>query len=138
MQHGQHVVPGLGVVDPAHPDLPDILQRPEPAAPQPVPVRHEGPLPTQELPAVLGTAEQWPITTVPQVVLTKSRTRKKATLLSTDNPFLILPRRSNIGTNTGALWPANVPLVYTAESELSVCTATGTATLSVITEDWTR
>lgn len=134
----EHHVPGLGVVDPAHPDLSEIMQRPEPAAPVPVPVRHEGPMPTQELPAVLGTAEQWAITTVPQVVLTRSRTRKKATLISTDNPILIMPRRSNIGTMTGALWPANVPLVYTAETELSVVVSTGTATLSVITEDWSR
>lgn len=134
----EHHVPGLGVVDSAHPELQDIMQRPEAPLSVTVPVKHDGPLPTQELPAVLGTAETWPITTTPQVVLTRSRTRKKATLISTDNPVLIMPRRSNIGTNTGATWPANVPFVYTAETELSVCTATGTATLSVITEDWTR
>lgn len=123
---------------PAYPELQDVTQRQDLPLPVTVPVKHDGPLPTQELPAVLGTAEQWPITTTAQVVLTKSQTRKRAILISTDNPILILARRSNVGTMTGALWPANVPLVYTAQSELSVCVATGTATLSVITEDWTR
>lgn len=134
----QHFVPGLGIVEPAHPELADIQQHPDVPLPVTVPVKHDGPLPTQELPAVLGTVETWPITTTPQVVVNRSPTRKRAILISTDNAFLILARRSNIGTNTGALWPANVPLTYTASSELSVCTATGTATLSVITEDWTR
>lgn len=126
------------IMAPAFPELQDVTQRADLPLSVTVPVKHDGPLPTQELPAVLGTAEQWPITTAPQVVLTRSQTRKRAILISTDNPFLILPRRSNIGTNTGALWPALVPLVYTAQTELSVCTTTGTATLSVITEDWTR
>jgi len=130
--------PAPEMMAPAYPELQDVTQRADFPMPLTVPVKHDGPLPTQELPAVLGTVETWPITTMPQVVLTRSQTRKRAILISTDNAFLVLPRRSNIGTNTGALWPANVPLNYTGQSELSVCTTTGTATLSVITEDWTR
>lgn len=137
MSH-EHGTPPPGVVMPQFPDLPEVLQRPEEPATLTVPVQHDGPVHTQELPSRLGTAFTIFATTAPQVAVNGSPLRKKATLISTDSAFLILPRRANIGTGTGAPWPANIPFVYTAESELSVATTTGTATISVITEDWAR
>lgn len=131
-------VPGLGVVDAAHPELQDVLQRPDTPMSVTVPVKHDGPLFTQELPAVLGTSTQYVLTTSGEKVLNASPFRKRATIISTDNPFLIMPRQSNVGTNTSALWPANVPFIYTATSPLWLATPAGAATVSVITEDGTR
>lgn len=134
-----HSRPGIpGLEEPQHPDVPDVLQWPELPAQLTVPVKHQGPIGTQELPAHLGTITQFIASTTAQVVLNKSQFRKKATLISSDNAFLIVPTRTVIGTNTAATWPANVAFVYTAQSELSIATTTGTATVSVITEDWAR
>lgn len=134
-KHHHHEVPG--VVTPQTPDVPDVLQEPEPLV-LPVPVKHDGPILSQELPALLGTATQYVAGTQPQVVLNASRFRKRATLISTDNPFLIVYQRNNVVPAACATWPANVPFIYTAQSELSVATASGTAAVSVVTEDWAR
>lgn len=131
-------VPGLGVVDPAHPELQDVLQRPDALLPETVPVKHEGPVYTQELPAVLGTVSQHAIGTAPETILSEDPFRKRATIISTDNAFLIIRGKFNNGPGTSATWPANVPFVYGATSSLSVATATGTATISVITENGAR
>jgi hypothetical protein len=131
------VVPG--VVVPQSPDVADVMQEPEEPFAVVVPVKHDGPIFSQEVPAVLGTTMTVTATTSPQMILGNSHMRKKATLISTDNPFMVVARRNN-GTvaSANALWPANVPLVYTAQTELSVMTSTGTATISVVTEDWSR
>jgi hypothetical protein len=137
MSNSTHV-PGLGPVDPAHPELPDVQQRPDPMLPEPVPVRHDGPMFTQELPAVLGTVSQHTIGTSPETVLSDDPFRKRATLISTDNPFIIIRGKFNNGSGVAATWPANVPFIYTATSSLSLVTAAGTANVSIITENGTR
>jgi hypothetical protein len=128
-----------GIVMPQNPDVADVMQEPEEPYSVTVPVKHDGPIYSQEVPAVLGTTMTVTATTSPQLILSASPMRKKATLISTDNAFMVVARRNNGGTaSANALWPANVPLVYTAQTELSVMTSTGTATISVITEDWSR
>jgi hypothetical protein len=135
--HPHQVVPGI--VMPQHPDVADVLQEPEEPYTATVPVKHDGPVFSQEVPAVLGTTMTVTATTSPQMILGASPLRKKATLISTDNPFMLVARRNNATVvSANALWPANVPLVYTAQTELSVATSTGTASISVITEDWSR
>lgn len=135
--HTQPVTPGT--VMPQAPDVAAVLQEPDVPYSVTVPVRHDGPVFSQEVPAVLGTMMTVTATTSPQMILGASPLRKKATIISTDNAFMVIPRRNNGGTaSANALWPANVPLVYTAQNDLSVMTSTGTATISVITEDWSR
>lgn len=138
MSHQQHqAVPGIVV--PQTPDVADVLQEPEEPFSVTVPVKHDGPIFSQEMPAVLGTTMTVTVTTSPQMILGASPLRKRATLISTDNAFMVVARRNNATVaSANALWPANVPLVYGAQTELSVATSTGTATLSVITEDWSR
>jgi len=119
-----------------HPELDDVMQRP--AEPVAVPVVHEGPITTHELPSKLGTTFSVTASVSTQVLLSHDRMRKRATIISTDNPFLISVARSINGTGVAALWPANVPFIYTSESELTVATSTGTAAVSVVTENWAR
>jgi hypothetical protein len=119
-----------------HPGLDDVMQRP--AEPIAVPVVHEGPITTHELPSKLGTTFALIASANPQVALAHDRMRKRAVLISTDNPFLISVARSINGTGVAATWPANVPFIYTAESELTVATASGTAAVSVVTENYAR
>ncbi len=131
----QHQVPATPGVAP----LPDVLQEPAEPLDLTVKVKHDGPLTTQELPAVLGTTATLTVTVQPQVALSASPLRKRAILISTDNPFLIVSQRNNASVASAcALWPANVPFEFRAQSALSVATSSGTASVSVVTEDWSR
>jgi xanthine dehydrogenase molybdopterin-binding subunit B len=135
--HQHPVTPGT--VMPQAPDVAAVLQEPDVPYSVTVPVRHDGPVFSQEVPAVLGTTMTVVATTTPQMILGASGLRKKATIISTDNAFMLVARRNNATVaSANALWPANVPLVYTAQTELSVATSAGTASISVITEDWSR
>lgn len=128
-----------GVVQAQLPDLPEVMQEPDTPYSQVVPVCHDGPVTTHELPAQLGTTSTYTAGVQPQVVLNGSRMRKRATLISTDNAFMIVARRNNAGTpSANAVWPPLVPFIYTAQTELSIATTAGTATVSVVTEDWAR
>ena len=119
-----------------HPGLDEVMQRPE--SPCAVPVEHLGPVQVHQLPAKLGTAFAVTASSTPQQILGADRFRKVARLISTDNPFGVSVSRSVNGTQTGAVWPANVPLILEHSDAITVYTASGTASVSVITENWTR
>jgi hypothetical protein len=122
-----------------HPQLDEVMQRPGPVAAQVVPVRHDGPIHAQELPAALGTIFTAKTTTSGEQILGADRMRKRAVIISTDNPFVINVARSINGTGTSGIWPANVALELRNESALTVATSGGSAaTLTVITENYAR
>ena len=116
------------------PELDEVMQRPD--VPVCVPVHVDGPVTTHELPSRFGTVFVVTATTTPQQILGADRQRKKATLISTDNPFLISITRSINGSQTAAIWPINVPYYATHCDAITVATSTSTATISVITENW--
>ena len=118
----------------AIPEIDEVMQRSE--TPVCVSVKHDGPVTTSELPSRFGTVCVEIATISPQQVLGGDRRRTRATLLSTDNAFLVSITRSINGTRTAALWPANVPLILTHCEAVTIATSTGTAAVSIITENW--
>ncbi len=118
----------------AIPDLDEVLQRPEAICP--IPVRQTGPIQTHELPSRFGAVGVEIASTSPQQVLGADRQRKRATLISTDNPFLVSIARSINGSHTAAIWPANIPLIITHCDAVTIATTTGTAAVSYLTENW--
>lgn len=119
------------------PEADAVMQRPEDV--QRTPVEITGPVTTHELPSRGATTITEVATTAPRDILNADRTRKRATLISTDNAFYVAfsrnPNVSNPGA-VGALWPANVALPITHCDWVTVWTATGTATIGVLTEQW--
>lgn len=120
----------------AQPVLDEVMQRPEPVTP--IPVDHVGPLQTQELPSQFGAVFAVLVGTNPEQILGADRARRRAIIISTDNPFLVSVTRSINGTRTAALWPANVPLILKHRAAVTVATPTGSANISVITENWAQ
>lgn len=116
------------------PPADEVMQRPE--SPRPLPVRHDGPVTTHELPSRFGITVTETASTTAQQVLGADRGRKRATLISTDNAFRVHVQRTAQGPANTATWPANVPLIITHCAPVSISTASGTATVSIITEDW--
>ncbi len=123
----------LEVEEQAHPGLDEVLQRPE--APIAVPVKHNGPVQTHELPSRFGTCFSVPVTSTPQQILGADRQRKRAVLIG-DAPFLVSISRSIVGTGTAALWPANVPLELRHCDAVTLATQSLPANVPVITENW--
>ena len=114
-----------------------VMQRPEDV--RCVPVDVVGPVTTHELPARGATTCTEVATTAARDILSADRTRKRATLISTDNPFYVAySRNPNINTPgaVGGLWPANVPLIITHCDWVTVWTPNGNATIAVLTEQW--
>lgn len=120
------------------PEADAVLQRPEDI--RCVPVEVTGPVTTHELPSRGATTMIEVATVSPREILGADRTRKSAILLSTDNPFYVsYSRNPSIASGpapVAALWPANVALPIAHCDWVTVFTLTGTATLSVITENW--
>jgi len=105
-----------------------------------IPVEVTGPVTTHELPSRGATTMIEIAGVQPREILGANRSRKNATLLSTDAPFYVAYSR-NPPLNSGpapvaALWPINVPLVIGHCDWVTIFTLTGTATVSVLTEDW--
>jgi len=117
-----------------HPNLDEVMQRPE--SPVAVPVKHDGPIQTHELPSRFGTIGNITASTTPYPILAADRARKRAVLIATDNPFIVLLNNTVVGTNTYALWPINVPLEIRHSDKVWVATTTGNATISYFTENW--
>lgn len=119
------------------PEADAVMQRPEDV--QRIPVEVTGPVTTHELPARGATTCTEVATVAPRDILNADRSRKRATLVSTDSPFYVAySRNPPIGNpgSVGALWPANVPLIVTHCDWVTVWTPTGTATIGVCTEQW--
>lgn len=120
------------------PELDAVMQRDEYGTC--VPVEVTGPVTTHELPSRGATSMIEVATVQPREILGANRSRKSAILLSTDSPFYVAySRNPAIGSGpaaVAALWPINVPLVIGHCDWVTVFTLTGTATISVLTEDW--
>lgn len=96
------------------------------------------PVRTQELPRVGGATFTWQqvSTTHAHHLLHANPRQAKATLIS-DQPFLFTLAKATAGEPTRmALWPASVPYVCTARTDIYVMASAATANIGVVTENW--
>jgi hypothetical protein len=118
-----------------------VLQA-EDAGPEPtvrtVVAKVETPVRTQALPRKAGaTRTRTGVTTTPVRFLAADHRRASAAVVSIGQNMLIaLVPAAASDPSTMALWPQNVPFILTADTELWVASATGTTTVTVITELW--
>lgn len=110
------------------PDLDELLQLE--SAKFTVPVRHDGPLEVHELPSRVAVVSDFGVTTTWQRVLGADLKRKRVTIVG-DQAWVV-----SHGPFGGGTWPANVPLVWCSASQVFAKVGTGTATLTIINEEW--
>lgn len=95
-----------------------------------VPVRHEGPMTTHELPSRSGVVTDFGLTTVWQMVLGDDLKRKRVTLIAAAAWMI------SHAPHGGATWPANVPLVINHAGKVYARVAAVGTDLTVIPEEW--
>jgi hypothetical protein len=77
------------------------------------------------------------VTTTPLRVLTADHRRALATVVATGGPVYIATSFASAqDPSRMALWPANVPFVTSAATDLWVQAQTGSLSLGVVTELW--
>jgi len=117
----------------------EVLQA-EPITDPPIRVKVteiDAPIRTQSLPRKSGGTRTRTIGTTVGKVLSADHRRAQATVISIgQNMLFALNSASAQDPSTMALWPQNVPYVLTADTELYVASATGTTSISIITEFW--
>ncbi len=101
-----------------------------------VPVKIEGPVRTQALPRKSAATRTRVITTAAQLLLSADHRRASATLISPDGFLFAFTQNSAQDASTMAAWPADVPYTVTADVAVYAAAATGTTSLSIITEYW--
>ena len=98
-----------------------------------VPVRHDGPLNTHELPSRIATVMAFVLDTNFQQVLYKDLSRKRAVLVA--DAIIIVSHSGAAGS--GGFWPANSQLTLTHCDALWIAAKTGSGVnLTVIPENW--
>lgn len=118
------------------PDELDSLQA-EDTGPQPaVLVKHEGPVRTQALPRKNAGTRTRNLTTTPQLLLSADHRRASATIISPAAILFAFTATAAGDSSTMAAWPANVPYTLTADAALYAAAATGTTTITIVTEFW--
>lgn len=99
-------------------------------------VKHEGPVRVQNLPRKNAGTRTRPLDTTPKLLLSADHRRASATFISPAAWLFAFTASAAQDPSTMAAWPANVPYTLTADSAFYAAAATGTTTLSVITEFW--
>lgn len=123
-------------VDDINPDKDDVLQVEDPD-PQAVEVRIVGPAKVQQLPHKGGSTRTRTIGTTPVRMLSADHRRARAVLMSVGaNALFALGKEQAADPSTMALWPQNVSFVVTTDTEVWAAAATGTTSMSVMTELW--
>lgn len=122
------------------PDMEEVLQVEEPAGKEPVvKVSQQGPTRTQALPRRGGaTRTVANIGVLPNAVLIlRANPRRGGCFIVAPAAFLVAYNDASMqDVSTMALWPANVPLPVTATVDVWVAAATGTVSVSVVSEFW--
>lgn len=126
------------------PDLDEVLQVEEPYGAEPtVKVCMEGPVRTQALPRKAGSTKTAAVLTTPFRIL-RPNPRRASVLVIADAPFYFAFNTASAQIDptvttpppSMAMWPANVPLPITAQTDVWVAAKTGTANVSVVVEYW--
>lgn len=121
------------------PDISEVLEDEEPEGSEPsVLIRSETPFRTQELPHKAGATFTKPVTSTAAVrLLAADHHRARVNLFAIGgNMLLAFSNASSQDPSRMALIPANTSVVITAVTEVWVQAATGSITVSVLTELW--
>jgi hypothetical protein len=103
-----------------------------------VPVRIEGPVRAQVLPATSWTAVTYELTATDSIkVVNRDARRSRFTLVAAADAW-IGAVQSQAKANVGGLVPANVPIEQRHTEEVWAIADTGTTTLTVLEEYWTE
>jgi hypothetical protein len=114
----------------------EVLQA-EPESFQPaVKVKHEGPVRVQNLPRKNGGTRTRPLDITPKLLLSADHRRASATFIAPAAWLFAFTASSAQDASTMAAWPANVPYTLTADTAFYAASATGTTSLTVVTEFW--
>jgi hypothetical protein len=111
---------------------------PEVYLPQEVPVRVEGPVRAQALPATSYTDRTFELDALTAVRVAPRDPRRAVLLMTPAAAVWIGPVQSAAKVNVGGLLVANVPVYHRHTEEVWAIAATGTTTLSVHEEFWTE
>lgn len=120
-------------------EQPDVseLQGREPERFVVVPVRHQGPVRTQELPARTGAVRSLLVTSGDPVQVAKEDlTRSRLVLISQDEPIYVAYGRDQVSAGLG-WWPALEPLEIRTVCEVWIAAVGTDAYVSVRYENWT-
>jgi hypothetical protein len=121
------------------PDTEAVLQEEAPEQYQAIPVcvkEVSAPVRVQQLPRKGAASLTKSLTTTATQVLWADHWRGRVVLLASADVLVAFSEASCQADSAMAAWPANVPLEITATAEIWAKAATGTASLSVITERW--
>lgn len=120
------------VVEPLpNPSVPEVQQQQDITPIMPLPVVHDGPINTQQLPSRMGPIITQALSTATAHVLGQDEKRRR-TVCICDVDWLV----SRTSSGVAAPWYAKVPLVLENADSLYAKVSTGTGTLTVVTEMW--
>lgn len=120
------------------PDIEDVLQeQPAPVPMTPIPVVLEGPADTRQLPTRSPGMATLDLTVDPTRVLQDDPRRSRA-ILQVAGDAVILGTSQSAATHAGARLADGTTVTLTTSGEVWARAGTGTATLSVISEQWAR
>lgn len=127
--------------DPSTPELEAVQQEEADDGRLMVPVRVlevAGPVRVQVLPSRHGVSRSWTTNATdpePVPLLGADLRRRRASIVAT-GAAVYVGEREMVKAGAAALWPADVPLIVEHTEQLYARAATGTATVSVVSENW--
>lgn len=121
------------------PDTSEVIQQ-EDIALQTVPVKVEGPVRTQALPAPIGSMRSYTVTESASPILNRDARRRRAVIVTIDQPIYVGLSQNEADSGMGFLLPVSVPLEITHADEVwaAVSLAVGESIVSVLNELWTE
>lgn len=124
------------VGDESTPELEDLQQLPEEHIK--VPVRVVDPVQVQQLPSRHGVSRSFgtAATDGEPVPLLGADLRRRRAVIIAASASIYVGEREMVKSGAAAIWPAGVPLVIEHTEQVYARAATGTATVSVISENW--
>lgn len=97
----------------------------------------KSPVRTQELPHKAGATRTRTVGTAPVKLLAADHFRARATIVSIgQNMLFAFSNAATQDPSTMALWPAGVPYISLAATEVWVASATSTTSVSYASENW--
>lgn len=118
---------------PAHVDIGDVLQEKERPDVEAALVRFNGPQPVHDQPSRAGAPFTAVVNAAGDFILGKDPRRKRAVIVSSDNPFYYsTAQQARPSTASACLWPANVPMELRNGDQVWCAYASGANNLSTL------
>jgi hypothetical protein len=119
------------------PDVDEVVQEePTETHIQPVPVTIEGPVRVQELPSRVASTRSYILSTTPEQILGADPRRRRALLVGVTNIIWLGTTPNDVTGPYPFALPVGVPIVLEHQAPIYAASATGTATLSMVVENW--